>query len=415
MAYHLIGHPLGHSCSPELHRLLGNPDYGLLDLPEDEVEALILGKAYDGLNVTIPYKRKAAALMDVLTDRARETGAVNTVVKTPDGKLLGDNTDIDGLTQLAAKAGIALKGRRVLILGTGGTAQTADYVARKNGAASVRQVSRSGALNYQNVYEQASDSEVIINATPVGMSPDLDGQPVDLSCFPALRGVLDVVYNPLRTALTEQARALGIPCANGLRMLAEQARTAEALFMGKAVSDETANRAYKELLRNHTSIVLIGMPGCGKSSVGKAVAAAMHRAFLDTDQMVVQASGMEIPAVFAKYGEARFRELEAEAVREASARQGAVIAVGGGAPLRPENRVHLRRNGWICLVRRPLDRLDRAGRPLSASDEALARMAELREPYYTSLAEAWVTNESSVDDCAKRIMEAFESHADSGD
>ena len=415
MAYHLIGHPLGHSCSPELHRLLGNPDYGLLDLPEDEVEALILGKAYDGLNVTIPYKRKAAALMDVLTDRARETGAVNTVVKTPDGKLLGDNTDIDGLTQLAVKAGIALKGRQVLILGTGGTAQTADYVARKSGAASVRQVSRSGALNYQNVYEQASDSEVIINATPVGMSPDLDGQPVDLSRFPALRGVLDVVYNPLRTALTEQARALGIPCTNGLRMLAEQARTAEALFMGKAVSDETANRAYKELLRNHTSIVLIGMPGCGKSSVGKAVAAAMHRAFLDTDQMVVQASGMEIPGIFAKYGEARFRELEAEAVREASARQGAVIAVGGGAPLRQENRAHLRRNGWICLVRRPLDRLDRAGRPLSVSDEALARMAELREPYYTSLAEAGVNNESSVDDCAKRIMEAFESHADSGD
>ena len=415
MAYHLIGHPLGHSCSPALHRLLGNPDYGLLDLPEDEVEAFILAKGYDGLNVTIPYKRKAAALMDVLTDRARETGAVNTVVRTPDGKLLGDNTDIDGLTQLAAKAGVTLKDRRVLILGTGGTAQTAAYVARKSGAASVRQVSRSGPLNYRNVYEQASDADVLINATPVGMSPDFDGQPADLSRFPALKGVLDVVYNPLRTALTEQARALGIPCANGLRMLAEQARTAEALFTGKAVSEEAAGRAYRELRRSLASIVLIGMPGCGKSTVGKAVADALGRPFLDTDRMIVQACGMEIPAVFAKYGEARFRELEAEAVREASTRQGAVIAVGGGAPLRPENRAHLRRNGWICLMRRPLDKLDRAGRPLSASDGALARMAEHREPYYTSLAEAEASNGSSVDDCAKRIMEAFESHADSGD
>ena len=415
MSYYLIGHPLGHSCSPELHALLGNPDYHLLDLPESQVEDFIRRKAYDGLNVTIPYKRKVAEWMDVLSDRAQVTGAVNTVVKLPDGRLLGDNTDIDGMLRLANDTGIRMENRHVLILGTGGTAHTAHYVAERMHASSIRHVSRNGALNYENVYGEASDADVLINTTPVGMSPDLDGCPVDLSRFPNLSAVLDVVYNPLRTALANQARSLGIRCVNGLRMLTEQARAAEQLFTGNTIADETAEQAYRSLIRSLTNIVLIGMPGSGKTTMGMRIAELTGRPFYDTDQMVVQESGMEIPEIFVRFGETRFRELEAAAVLEASRHSGAVIAVGGGVPLREDNRRHLLQNGWVCLLERPLEDLDRRGRPLCVSIDALSHMEEVRKPHYLSIANSVVENHGSIEACTTRVLEAYFSHAYPGD
>ena len=307
MAYYLIGHPLEHSCSPELHAAFGNEDYYLKDLAENELKSFIRDGDFEGLNVTIPYKRAVASYMDILSPRAKETGAVNTVVRTRDGRLMGDNTDIDGMEKLILGAGIELEGRHVLILGTGGTAHTADYIAVRHDAASVRHVSRTGEIHYGNVYELCTDTEIIINTTPVGMYPDLDGQPVDLVRFPSLRAVVDVVYNPLRTALTIQAKELGLTHVNGLRMLAEQARAAEELFTARSIGDEEADAAFELLKRRHTNIVLIGMPGSGKTSVGRMLAAQTGRRFLDTDQMIVDACGNEIPEIFERYGEVKQR------------------------------------------------------------------------------------------------------------
>ena len=211
MSYYLIGHPLGHSCSPELHGYFGNTDYYLKDLQENELKAFIRNGDYDGLNVTIPYKQKVAAYMDILSPRASETGAVNTVVRTRDGRLMGDNTDIEGMEALITSVCPDLENKNVLILGTGGTAGTADYVAARHQARSIRHVSRSGEINYENVHDLCADTHVLVNTTPVGMYPDFDQKPVDLSRFTQLEAVIDVIYNPLRTALTEQAKEMGIP------------------------------------------------------------------------------------------------------------------------------------------------------------------------------------------------------------
>ena len=415
MSYYLIGHPLGHSCSPELHSYFGNEDYQLLDLRESELKGFIKRGNFDGLNVTIPFKSSVAACMDMLSPRARETGAVNTVVRTRDGRLMGDNTDIDGMERMILSAGIDLEQKNVVILGTGGTAHTADYIANKHGATKVRHVSRCGPINYQNVYEECRNAQVLINTTPVGMYPDLDGRPVDLNGFPELEALIDVIYNPLRTALTQQAKRLGIPHVNGLKMLVEQARSAEELFFARAITDEEADAAYDRLQRRHTNIVLIGMPGSGKTSVGRLLAAQSGRQFYDTDQMIVDACGMEIPAIFERYGEHYFREREKEAVKRAAGHQGVIIAVGGGAPISDDNKDYLRMNGRIYLLERSLSMLDRKGRPLSSSAKVLEKMFEVRMPHYLALTDRKVSNHETLEHCAQLIGEDFHNYASIGD
>ena len=415
MSYYLIGHPLEHSCSPELHSYFGNDDYHLLDLQENELKRFFHQAEFDGINVTIPYKKSIAAYVDVLSPRAQETGAINTVVHTRDGRLMGDNTDIDGMERMISKASIDLEHKKTVILGTGGTAHTASFVAHKHGASDVILVSRTGSINYQNIYDQCADADVLINTTPVGMYPDLEGRPVDLSLFHHLKAVIDVVYNPLRTALIMQARALGIPHVNGLRTLVEQARSAEELFFKRSVSDDEANAAYDRLLRKHTSIVLIGMPGSGKTSVGKQLAAQSGREFYDTDQMIVDACGMEIPAIFEKYGEAYFRKCEKEAIKKVSGYQGIIIAVGGGAPISDENKDFLLRNSRIYLLERYLAQLDRSGRPLSSSSKVLEKMFETRMPHYLALADQTVSNHETLEHCAELIGEDFHNYAGIGD
>ena len=415
MSYYLIGHPLGHSCSPELHAYFGNEDYQLLDLPENGLKEFIRNGDYDGLNVTIPYKRLISAYMDVLSPRASQTGAVNTVVRLRDGRLMGDNTDIDGIEKLILSLGIDLEAKNVIILGTGGTSHTAAYVAEKHSAGSIQHVSRSGVINYENVYEQCADAQILINTTPVGMYPDLEGCPIDLSRLNNLTAVIDVVYNPLRTTLTEQARRLGIPHVNGLKMLVEQARASEQLFFAGEITDEETNAVYERLKRQHTNIVLIGMPGSGKTSVGRILAAQSGREFYDTDQMIVDACAMEIPEIFEQYGEAYFREREREAVRKVSGLQGVIIAVGGGAPLSDVNKDYLRRNRRIYLLERSLTQLDRTGRPLSSSAKVLEKMFEVRMPHYLALADQTVSNHETVEHCALLIGEDFHTYASIGD
>ena len=414
MAYYLIGHPLGHSCSPQLHSYFGNEDYHLRDVAEHELKSVVLEGEYDGLNVTIPYKRQVIPYMDILTPRAEATGAVNTVVRTREGKLLGDNTDIDGMERLIRSASIDLNGRKVLILGTGGTAHTADWVARTHGAAVVRHVSRTGEIHYGNVYEVCADTEVLINTTPVGMMPDLDGCPVEPERFPELKAVIDVVYQPLRTTLTLRARRAGIPAVNGLRMLVEQARAAEELFFARQISDEESAAVYRRLRRSRTNIVLIGMPGSGKTSVGRLLAQQLGRPFMDTDSMIVETCGTEIPEIFEKEGETFFRDRETEAIRDASCRQGIVVAVGGGAPLRDINKQYLRQNGRVYLLDRSLADLDRTGRPLSSSAKVLEKMLESRLPHYLALADMTVSNHETLAHCAELIEEDFANEEDTG-
>ncbi len=411
MGYYLLGHPLAHSFSPRLHALLGNPDYQLMDLDAQELKTFLQRREFDGLNVTIPYKQTVMPFCEELTERARATGAVNTILRRPDGTLLGDNTDIAGLMAMADRAGISLDKRHVLILGSGATSQTAWYAAQAGGADRIVRVSRQGPVRYDNVGRLEKDAQIIINTSPNGMFPHQLEEPlIDLTQFPRLEGVLDVVYNPLRTRLTLEAEKLGLKYANGLRMLAEQAVGAEELFMDRAVPVEEAEKAYLALYRERVNLVLIGMPGSGKTTMGRLLARALDRPFEDTDMILVQKARMEIPEIFEKEGEAGFRDRETEVIRECCAEGGKVIATGGGAVLREENRDVLRMNGYICLIDRPVERLERVGRPLSQSTRVLEKMRRTRMPFYQAAADAVFENSGSVEHLAKAMLEDFNAH-----
>ena len=410
-SYHLIGHPLGHSLSPRLHALLGNPDYSLMDLDASELDAFMKGRAFDGLNVTIPYKQSVMPYLDEISEKALGIGAVNTVVRRGDGSLYGDNTDFAGFMSMADHAGVSFEGKVVLILGSGGTSKTAWYAAQASGAAKIYRVSRSGPVHYENVYRVAENAQILINTTPVGMYPHAyDPLLIDLSRLPKLEAVLDVVYRPLRTRLTLEAEKRGLLYVGGLRMLVEQACAAEELFTGRPVDEAEAERILKILTREQVSLILVGMPGSGKSSVGRLLSRALNRPFLDTDSMIVQKARMEIPAIFEQFGESGFRDRETEALQEACLQGGSVSATGGGAVLREENRDIMRMNGYVCLIDRSVDSLDRSGRPLSQSARVLAKMREARMPYYQALSDAVFENNTTLENLAKAILEDFHAH-----
>lgn len=409
MSYQLIGQPLAHSHSPRIHALLGNSDYSLRPIAQDELPAFFAARAFDGLNVTIPYKRAVIPFLDALSERARAIGAVNTIKKMPDGTLFGDNTDGAGFAFLAARAGIALYGQKVLVLGTGGTSHTVKAVLTEQGAREIVTVSRTGEWNYQNVYEH-QDADVIVNATPVGMYPNVLGKPLDLARFPKLSGVLDAVYNPLRTPLILQARALGLRASGGLPMLVEQARLAEELFLDTHIPFKTRDDVLAVLQKSLMNIVLIGMPGSGKTTVGTGVAKALGRELIDTDALVVNEAGMDIPEIFERYGEEHFREMEARAVRQACEIGGRVVTVGGGAVMNEESRQLIRMNGRVYMIARPIEKLDRAGRPLSKSTEILVRMQERREPIYRALADAVIENAEAPERAIRAVQEEFDAY-----
>lgn len=401
--YGLIGERLGHSHSPMLHALLASYDYRLYELAPDAVAAFVRGPDIGGLNVTIPYKQLAAGLCDVVSERAARTGSVNTLVPLADGRLMGDNTDYDGFAALARRAGIGFAGRKVVMLGNGGTAQTVRQVALDAGARQVVTISRRGPVGYDRLGEHA-DADILVNTTPVGMFPDTEGMPVLLDGFDRLQGVLDVIYNPLRTRLVLAARARGIPAAGGLPMLVWQAAGAVGLFTGEAVPAQRTEAALDSLRRSVESIVLVGMPGCGKTTVGRAVAALAGRPFLDTDEMLAERWGRPVREVLVEKGEAYFRDAEQAVVAEAARQSGHVIATGGGSILRAENRLMLRQNSRVFHLRRPLPLLAAEGRPLSSD---LERLAQVRMPLYAEAADAAIDNEGKIEAAALRIWEAF--------
>lgn len=401
----LIGEKLGHSFSPAIHGKLAGYEYKLYELRAEQVGPFLEKKEYDGLNVTIPYKKTVIPYCDELTEAAGSIGSVNTIVKRPDGTLLGHNTDYDGFMWLLKNAGADVKGKKAVVLGTGGASVTVQAALRDLGAAPVVVISRSGEDNYENL-DRHSDAKILVNATPVGMYPKTGVSPVDLGLFPALEGVFDVVYNPAKTQLLLEAEKRDIPSANGLGMLVAQAKSAAEYFDGRSIDDEAVYSIKTELERNTRNIMLIGMPGSGKSTIGAALAERLGRKLVDVDERIVEMAGCSIPEIFAKDGEEGFRRIEHQALCEVSQESGLVIATGGGVVTRQENFDPMRQNSLIVWLLRDLALLPKDGRPLSQTN-SLTEMFKVREPMYRAAADCIADNNGSVEDTVKQILEAM--------
>ncbi len=416
--YGLLGEHLGHSFSCEIHRRIGDYPYTLCEVAPSDVAAFLAREDFHAVNVTIPYKETVIPYLSELAPVAAEIGAVNTVVRR-DGKLIGYNTDFDGMRALIERLAVPVKGKKALVLGTGGTSLTASAVLRALGAAPILRVGRSGkdgSLTYEEAISAHSDAEVLINTTPVGMYPNSDGIPVDLALFPRLSLVADAVYNPLRTNLVLAARARGIPAAGGLYMLVAQAVSAAAHF--GTLTDDPAPltaRIYGELCHEKENIVLVGMPGSGKTTVGRALAVREGRRFIDLDEEIVREAGKSIPEIFAACGEAGFRDIEAGVLKKvASQHTGAVISTGGGAVLREENRNALHRSGRVYFLDRPLETiLPTASRPLSSDREALEARYRERYPLYLGTADCRIpVTEGDVEGTVLSILADFSASYD---
>lgn len=408
MEYGLIGEKLPHSFSKEIHEKLAGYDYRLKELIPAQLPDFLEKQDFRGVNVTIPYKQAVIPYLDEIDPKAAAIGAVNTIVNR-EGRLYGYNTDYDGMVALIRHAGLSLEGKTVLILGTGGTSKTAMAVAKDLGAASVQRVSRTakeGAISYEEA--QGLPVQILINTTPAGMYPEPDGQPMDLSRFGWLEGVLDAVYNPLRTRLVLQARDNGARGQSGLYMLVAQAAAACELFLGEALPQGTLGRVYRTIHGEKQNIVLTGMPGSGKSTAGRVLAQQMGREFVDTDTEIIRLAKKPIADIFAQKGESAFRDLESQVIRQLSQRTGLVIATGGGAILRAENVRRLRQNGRIYFLDRPLEDIQPSDdRPLSRDREALEKRYAERYPRYAAAADTRIPVRGSAETVAQAIREEF--------
>lgn len=391
----LLGRKLGHSLSPQIHEKLGDYKYDLFCKEPEELDEFFKNKALKGYNVTIPYKVDAYKACDKLSERAEKIGSVNTCIRLSDGTLYGDNTDYFGFSYMAKKAGAVFQGKKVLVLGSGGASLTVQIVARDEGAREIVVVSRTGENNYENL-SLHFDADIIVNTTPVGMFPNNGERLIDLSSFTKCTSVLDLIYNPLKTPLLLDAEELGISYSNGLVMLVAQAVKSAEQFMGCEIPEEKIDEVYEELLSDRKNIVLVGMPGSGKSTVGKILAEKIKREFLDTDEMIVQKEQKTIPEIFAENGEEYFRNVETECVKEAGKKMGVIIATGGGAILKKENRDAMRENSTVIFLERDVLNLETEGRPLSSSEEKLKKMYEVRYPIYKEVSDFSVqTNENA--------------------
>ena len=399
----LLGEKLGHSYSPQIHSMLADYEYKLFEKSPEELEDFLKSGEFDGLNVTIPYKKSVMPYCAELSPTAAQIGSVNTIVRRSDGSLYGDNTDAFGFENLIVHNGIEVKGKKALVLGTGGASVTAQAVLKNLGASEVVVISRKGEDNYENIVKHA-DAEIIANTTPVGMYPNNGKAAVDLAQFPKLSGVLDVVYNPARTALLLQAEKLGIPCAGGLYMLVSQAKRSCELFTGKSIPDSEIDRIERVLSHQMQNIVIIGMPGSGKTAVSTMLAERLGRKIFDTDTIVSEKAGMTIPEIFAAQGEAGFRKLETEATAEVGKLSGNIISTGGGVVTVADNYELLHQNGVIVWIERDTNKLARDGRPISLSSD-LNELYAARLPLYERFADIKADNNGDINDTVNAIME----------
>lgn len=406
MVYGLLGRTLRHSYSPQIHALLGDYEYRLFEVEPQDLEAFLKKREFGGINVTIPYKKDVLPYLSGISDNAKRIGAVNTIIVKEDGGLYGDNTDYDGFLCLVQKSGFQVKGKKALVLGTGGASLPISAVLSDLGAREVVFISRSGENNYQNLSRHA-DANLIVNTTPVGMYPNNLKAPLSLSEFPNLSGVLDIVYNPQKTKLILDAERLGIPAYSGLLMLVAQGKRAAELFLGHDIPDSETDRIFKKLSTEMQNIVLVGMPGCGKTTVGKALAEQLNRPFFDADEEILKRTGKSAEAWIEACGEAVFRQKETEVLESLCKQSGTVIATGGGAVTVPENADILRQNSIVFFINRDVSALPVEGRPLSKAT-ALSEMYEVRLPMYRSVCDYEIAADGSVEAVVRRILEELQ-------
>lgn len=410
MQFGLIGEKLGHSYSKEIHNLIADYGYELREVKREELGAFMTERAFSGINVTIPYKKSVMDYLDVISDDAKKIGAVNTVVNR-DGKLYGYNTDFYGLKALLIHNGVSVRNKKVLILGSGGTSDTAYNVVTGINAKEAIKVSRTkkdGFVTYDEAARLHSDADVIINATPVGMYPDDDGVPVNIGLFPSLSAVIDAIYHPLRTNLVSDAENRGIKACGGLYMLVAQAVYAAALFENKKPDENLIDDVYGKILNDKRNIVLIGMPSSGKTTIGKALAARMGKRFADTDELIVGTTGKSIPEIFEKEGEKVFREIEKKVICDIAVNDGTVIATGGGVILDEKNVLALKRNGVIVYLDRKIDNLIATdSRPLSSNVDDLKKLYAKRKPLYEKYAEITIDDNDDVATVVRRAEEVL--------
>lgn len=402
----LLGRKLTHSYSPQIHNCLASYNYSLYEKEPEALGDFLRNGNFTGLNVTIPYKKAVVDFCDRLSERAKQLGSVNTIVRQADNSLVGHNTDYFGFQSMLLRSGITVSGKKVLVLGSGGASVTVVAVLQAQGANTIV-ISRSGEDNYDNI-EKHSDASLIVNATPVGMYPSTGESPLSLDHFPNLEGVLDLIYNPSRTKLLMDAESRGLVTENGLWMLVAQAKESSEWFTGRNISDAVIETIYKKLRKQMENIILIGMPGCGKSTVGKLLAERTGKTFVDADAAIAEKAGISIPEIFSTSGEEGFRQIETAVLRELGRSSGLVIATGGGCVTREENYPLLHQNGHIIWLQREISSLPKDGRPLSQAND-LTDMFNKRQPMYEYFADVGVDNNLSPEDTVRRILEMEES------
>lgn len=412
MKYGLVGERLSHSFSKEIHKKIGLYEYEIAEVAREDFPKFVESRDFAGINITIPYKRDIIPYLSHMSERAKKIGAVNVAINRG-GELYGYNTDFSGLLALIRRAGFDFSGKTVLIFGTGGSSRTAHAVAEELGASDIVFVSRSGkdgAVTYDEAVKKYKNADFIVNTTPSGMFPDTESLPYDIefSHFENLSGVVDLIFNPLRSNLVNKALLAGIPAVGGLYMLVLQAVYAAELFTGECLGDEIGERIYKELLSEKENIVLTGMPGSGKSTVGKLVAEKLGKKFYDTDEKFEKVNG-NITSYIEKNGEPAFRAEEKRIIKElCESVAGAVISTGGGAVLDAENVLSLRRNGKIYFLDRDISLIKPTkSRPLSADRNALEKRYRERYHIYLSTCDKRIENNALSSYAAKKITEDF--------
>ncbi len=411
MEYGCIGEHLSHSFSKEIHKRIGHYDYILREVEKEKLKGFIESRKFKGINVTVPYKVDVMSMLDSIDEKAEKIGAVNTIVNK-NGTLFGYNTDFDGMTALIKRIKLDLDGKNVLILGTGGTSRTAFYVAEALNAKRITKagrVKRESNISYEEALSRYKDTQIIINTTPCGMYPDMDDMPVDIRCFPSLEGAVDVIYNPLRSKLVLSAQKLGLKTEGGLYMLASQAVFAAERFFERCYASSVTDGIFSDILRQKENIILIGMPGCGKSTIGELLSARLGKRLIDTDKMIEEEFKNKPDEIINTLGINEFRRMESQVIAKIRTENNCVIATGGGSVLREENVLNLKLNGTVFFIDRPIERIcPTKDRPLSSDRESLLRLYEERYEIYKSACDERVRNISSEQQTADEIVRRLE-------
>lgn len=405
--YGLLGEKLGHSFSPEIHSMLGNYEYRLFEVEKNELENFIKHGEWNGINVTIPYKKEVMPFLDEISENAQKIGSVNTVVRRSDGTLFGDNTDYYGFLYTVKRSGINFFGKKVLVLGTGGASLAVKAVISDLNAREIISISRSGENNYQNIKNHA-DADIIVNTTPVGMYPKNLVSPVKVSDFTHLSAVFDIIYNPQKTQLVLDAEKLDIPAFSGLSMLVAQAKRASEIFFDKEIDDSVTEKILKKVSTDMKNIVLIGMPGSGKSSIGTFLAEKTGREFLDTDEETERIVSLSPAEIIKTQGEKNFRKIENEAVKSLCKLSGKIIATGGGVVTNNDNFDAIRQNSTVFFINRDISVLPTDNRPLSQKN-SLDDMFKIRLPLYRKFCDFEIDGNGTIEEVAQRILERIDS------